>query len=118
MKFLTDFRRMRSALMAAIAVGVSLNILSAAIYAQAGSVDQSFKSSLEQIGGDVHVAEVQADGKVVVGGSFQFIGSGTRINIARLNADGSNDAAFNTGEGANSQVSAIAFQADGKIIVA
>lgn len=60
---------------------------------------------------------LQADGKIVVGGSFRYT-SGTQRDIARLNADGSIDSSFiqpNTGIGANN-VRAIAVQADGKIL--
>jgi len=59
---------------------------------------------------------VQADGKILVGGSFTAIGGQTsKKYIARLNADGTLDAAFNPN--ANNSVDSIVLQADGKILV-
>jgi uncharacterized delta-60 repeat protein len=57
---------------------------------------------------------LQADGKILAGGSFQ-ISFGSRNRIKRLNSDGSLDDTFNPG--ANQEVDAIALQADGKILV-
>ena len=55
--------------------------------------------------------------KIYVGGSFVTIG-GTPINsIARLNADGSLDTAFNPGLGANATVYALALQGDGRVVI-
>ena len=63
---------------------------------------------------------VQADGKILVGGDFTTLGGGgtgttTRNQIGRLNADGSLDTSFDPG--ADGDVSALAVQADGKILV-
>src|SRR5947209_4590617 len=63
--------------------------------------------------GEVHVAVVQPDGKILIGGSFTTVLGVTRNNIARLNPDGTLDA-FNPN--ANGTVYAIAVQADGKIL--
>src|SRR5437016_9545398 len=63
--------------------------------------------------GTVYAIAVQADGKILAGGTFTNIGGQTRNNIARLNPDGTLDA-FNPN--ANSEVDAIAVQADGKIL--
>ena len=60
---------------------------------------------------------VQKDGKILVGGDFTKIHQISRNHIARLNADGSLDASFNPGEGANAAVLALAMQADGKILI-
>jgi uncharacterized delta-60 repeat protein len=55
--------------------------------------------------------------KVLIGGSFATVG-GTSINgIARLNDDGSQDATFNPGLGANATVYALAVQPDGKVVL-
>jgi uncharacterized delta-60 repeat protein len=62
---------------------------------------------------------IQPDGKIIVGGGFTSF-AGTTVNrIVRLNADGTRDTAFttNTGTGANQNVSTIAIQPDGKIIL-
>ena len=63
---------------------------------------------------------LQADGKVVVGGTFTTLGGGgmgttTRNNIGRLNPDGSIDTTFDPG--ADAQVEVLVIQADGKILV-
>ncbi len=60
---------------------------------------------------------VQPDGKILMGGSFTHLGGQGRNNIARLNPDGSLDAAFNPGSGASNQVFALALQSNGKIVI-
>ena len=69
-------------------------------------------------------AAVQADGKLVLGGLFTSVNGSavsttTGVNcIARLNADGTRDTAFNAGlGGANSAVYSVAVQADGKLVL-
>jgi uncharacterized delta-60 repeat protein len=61
-------------------------------------------------------AELQVDGKVIVGGSFSSINNVTRHNIARLNMDGSLDLGFVAS--ADNDVDALSIQLDGKILVA
>ncbi|HKX85705.1 MAG TPA: T9SS type A sorting domain-containing protein [Flavobacterium sp.] len=59
-----------------------------------------------------------ANGKILIGGNFTTF-NGTSVNrIARLNIDGSLDATFNVGTGANNTVNALAIQSDGKILMA
>src|SRR5204863_1515155 len=58
----------------------------------------------------------QADGKILVGGAFTTIGGTPRNRIARLDADGTLDTAFNPNP--NDFVRSIAVQTDGKILVA
>ena len=41
--------------------------------------------------GTVNAIAVQADGKVIIGGSFTYVGNTPRNNIARINTDGSLD---------------------------
>jgi uncharacterized delta-60 repeat protein len=70
--------------------------------------------------GSIHAVFVQPDGKILLGGYFTTLspnGGATiaRNYIARLNPDGSLDTAFNPD--ANSAVTTIAMQADGKILV-
>jgi uncharacterized delta-60 repeat protein len=70
--------------------------------------------------GPINAIVVQADGKILIGGGFTILRPNggaivTRNRIARLNADGTLDNSFNPN--ANSTVSAIAIQADGKILV-
>src|SRR5207237_6204049 len=63
---------------------------------------------------------VQPDGKILIGGDFTSLApnggaSVTRNHMARLNPDGTLDAAFNPN--ANNSVLAIVVQPDGKILV-
>lgn len=69
----------------------------------------TFKPSLQSLA-------LQSDGKVVIGGQFTDVGGVSRNRIARLNTDGSLDATFDPGIGANKTVNSLAMQADGKII--
>ena len=68
-----------------------------------GSLDTSFDPGAN---GQVITIVVQPDGKILVGGQFTMLGGGgtgttPRNRIGRLNADGSLDATFNPGAGAN-----------------
>lgn len=65
--------------------------------------------------GTVACIAVQADGKIILGGSFTTVAGVARNRIARLNANGTIDATFNP-DAANS-VNSIAVQPDGKIVM-
>ncbi|MBU1877335.1 MAG: putative Ig domain-containing protein, partial [Chloroflexi bacterium] len=58
-----------------------------------------------------------SSGKVLIGGDFATVDGVIRNHIARLNADGSLDTAFNPGTGASATVYTIAVQVDGKVII-
>ena len=81
-----------------------------------GSVDATFDPGTGA-NNDVEATALQADGKIIVGGDFTSINGTACGHVARLNADGSLDASFNPGAGADGYVKAIALQADGKIII-
>jgi uncharacterized delta-60 repeat protein len=74
-------------------------------------LDDSFDPNAN---GDVYSIAVQADGKILAGGSFMSIGGQTRSRIARL--DATNGLADSFDPDANSDVYSIAVQADGKIL--
>ncbi len=87
-----------------------------------GSVDATFNMTGTGINaGRIQAFAVQADGKIVVGGGVLFTQyNSTPVNgFARLNADGSLDAAFNSGatSGINGGTDDIKIQADGKILL-
>lgn len=63
----------------------------------------------------VHASAVQADGRVVVGGSFTALGGYTRNRIGRVYADGSVDTQFNPN--ANGEVYCLLPLPDGKLLV-
>lgn len=71
------------------------------------------------VNGGVYSLAVQPDGKILVGGYFTAVGGQTRLNLARLNPDGSLDTGFNSGAsgGTDSTVYALAVQPNGKILV-
>nr|AGU10138.1 hypothetical protein [uncultured organism] len=58
----------------------------------------------------------QADGKYVIGGAFTSINGVRARNLARLNADGTLDAAFTANSAANRPVYSLALQPDGSIV--
>ncbi len=67
--------------------------------------------------GDVYAVVAQPDGKIVIGGEFTNYNATARNRIAGLNADGSLDATFTPGTGADQSLKTIAAQSDGKIII-
>jgi uncharacterized delta-60 repeat protein len=82
-----------------------------------GTVDSVFDPNAQF---DVNTIALQGDGRVVIGGGFTKLtpnggAAVTRNRIARLNTDGTVDAAFDPNS--NSEVEAIAVQADGRILV-
>ncbi len=66
----------------------------------------------------VRTVAVQADGKMLIGGSFSSVLGATHTRIARLNTDYTIDETFDVGTGANNNVRKILVQADQKILVA
>jgi uncharacterized delta-60 repeat protein len=81
-----------------------------------GSLDASF-AGLNPITDSITCLAPQPDGKVMIGGSFLDINSTQRPRIARLNSDGTLDATFHPGVGANGTVNAIAIGPDTGIIL-
>jgi len=95
--------------------------------AAGGAIDTSFLAAngtgatrAGGASGSVVVTAEQPDGKVLVGGLFEFWDSVPVGRLVRLNADGSLDTAFTAanGTGAAHTVSSIAVQPDGKILLA
>jgi uncharacterized delta-60 repeat protein len=80
-----------------------------------GSIDNSF-----QIGSGpsshINAMAIQHDGKILIGGNFDYYNGVFKGKLARLNQDGSLDLTLNTGTGFNSIVFSISIQDDGKII--
>ena len=90
-----------------------------------GLLDTSFATSrFESIGSlpMVNSIAVQADGKIVVGGSFTAINGASRRHIARFNEDGTLDEMFDAGQGPTSTTTSIVqwvkLQPDGKVVIA
>ncbi len=82
-----------------------------------GVVDTTFSPAVNN--GEVTSIVIQIDGKILIGGTFtsitDSIATYSRNFIARLNADGTVDTAFNPV--VNGNIYAIAVQADGNILI-
>lgn len=85
-----------------------------------GQTDNTFNAD-SVLFAPVNCSELQSDGKLIVGGFFNSIyyaaPNCSRNFLARLNSNGSLDTSFNTLNGFDNVVTAIAIQTDGKIIV-
>jgi uncharacterized delta-60 repeat protein len=64
-----------------------------------------------------YTAVTQSDDKLIVGGNFTTYSGSTVNRVVRINTDGTRDLTFSVGNGANTVVSAVALQSDGKTIV-
>lgn len=100
------------------------NRTNAALLSPDGALVQSFNlGNVTQAGGPASIRSVQLitngvlAGKVVVAGLFDRIGTTSRTNIARLNADGTVDTSFAPTLGANNVVFATAVQNDGRVVI-
>ena len=81
-----------------------------------GSKDTSFVIGTG-FNGDILSVAIQTDGKILIGGGFgTYNGTGAN-NIIRLNSDGSIDTSFVYGSGMVGQVTSVAIQPNGKILV-
>jgi uncharacterized delta-60 repeat protein len=81
-----------------------------------GSLDTTFDPGVGRISYSfVYSLALQADGRILVGGSFSSLAGQSCNNIGRLNADGTLDSTFNTG--ASNAVYSLAVQIDGKTLV-
>ena len=56
-------------------------------------------------------------GKIIIAGNFTSFNSREAFRIARLNPDGTLDATFRPGDGANAPIRSVSLQNDGKIVV-
>jgi uncharacterized repeat protein (TIGR01451 family)/uncharacterized delta-60 repeat protein len=81
-----------------------------------GTLDGTFNPGL---GADqpVYSLTEQQDGRVIAGGAFSTINLTSRNGIARLNADGSIDQAFNPGTGADDVVYTTDVDTNGNILI-
>ena len=96
-------------------------LLTFSVYAQPGTIDATFNPGTGATNtagnSNVRTTSIQSDGKIIIGGQFSSYNGIARNRIARLNTDGTLDATFNPGTGANYYVSTTSIQSDGKIII-
>ncbi len=86
-----------------------------------GSLDGSFVRDTLQTG-YIRTVVLQPDGKILIGGGFSTCHGAARMDVARLNPDGSLDATFDPGTGTGPnigevQIQAMVLQPDGKIVI-
>jgi uncharacterized delta-60 repeat protein len=82
-----------------------------------GSADTNFNVSATGPNDSVRALALQLDGKIVIGGIFTNVNGQAFNHVARLNADGTVDASFVPGLGANDSVFALGIQSDNRIVV-
>jgi uncharacterized delta-60 repeat protein len=90
-------------------------------YSAAGVVDTTYVSAVTD--GETNSMVLQPNGKIVIGGTFQLVGTDAHHALARLNANGSLDTtladlhfSFDATH-PNGYISGVAAQADGKLAV-
>ncbi len=81
-----------------------------------GSVDGEFNSG-EGFNGDVKAIVLEADGDILVGGSFTSYNGEEHNGLVRLRADGEVDVDLQTTLGATGSVNAIKVLPDGRIVI-
>ncbi len=81
-----------------------------------GSLDQGFDPGFNGPNTVVHALAIDA-GDIYIGGAFDYASGLQRHRIARLNADGSLDALFDTSAGPNDDVYAVVVADLGKIVI-
>ncbi|MDQ3801110.1 MAG: FG-GAP-like repeat-containing protein [Acidobacteriota bacterium] len=82
-----------------------------------GSLDTSFNLGLQNLSGYINDVDVRPDDKILIGGNFTYSAAGgTRVNLSRLNPNGTDDGAFNLYGNFSSPVFDLAVQPDGKIL--
>jgi len=86
-----------------------------------GGLDTTFQNAMAGVSGSiksVFALTMQADGRVVIGGTFTAVNGTNRNYIARLNTNGSLDTTFLNGmSGANNWVQSVAVDASGKVLL-
>ncbi|TDW46096.1 putative delta-60 repeat protein [Flavobacterium sp. 270] len=83
-----------------------------------GSYDSSFNTSIGIATGIVENISMQADGKIIIVGSFTKFNNVTVNRIARLLPDGSLDNSFRTGNGTTALITSVAALPNGQILIA
>jgi len=82
-----------------------------------GTLDSDFNMGGTEANWYVRSITVQDDGKIIIGGGFNFYNGTYRNQLARLNSDGTLDMTFDIGNAANDFVRTISIQDDEKIII-
>lgn len=83
-----------------------------------GSYDSTFNSSIGATTGIIYDISPQADGKIIIVGSFTKYNNSTINRIARILSNGDLDTTFITGSGSASNITNARILSDGKILIA
>jgi uncharacterized delta-60 repeat protein len=81
-----------------------------------GRLDETFDAGIGA-NGDVLSVAAQPGGKVAIGGEFTKVDGENRRGVAVLHSDGTLDGAFAPVSGANSTVTSVAIQPDGRVLI-
>lgn len=97
-------------------------------YGTTGSLDATFNNNIAFAAASgstltsprIYALALQPDGKIVAGGGFGTVDGSTRVNLARFTTAGTLDQAFilNAPLSANGNVQSIAYQPNGRLLVA
>jgi uncharacterized delta-60 repeat protein len=82
-----------------------------------GSYDPSFNTTIGAATGIIYDACEQADGKIIIVGSFTKYNGITVNRIARILPNGAIDTTFNTGIGTTANITNVEILSDGKILL-
>ncbi|MGI8605361.1 MAG: immunoglobulin domain-containing protein [Verrucomicrobiales bacterium] len=82
-----------------------------------GTIDTGFGQGAPLANDSVRSVKALSNGQILIGGNFTQVNGVTRNRIARLNGDGSLDMNFDPGDGADSWVSALVVQPDGRVLI-
>ena len=81
-----------------------------------GAVDETFNLG-SGASGNIHDIAVDSLGRVIVVGEFSAFDGIARVNIARLNPDGSLDGTFHPGFGADGTINSVSVQVDDRVVI-
>jgi len=102
----------------AAAQEIDANAVQAAVARDtAAFIDDTFNPRLTGGAATISRTLVQPDGKFLVSGTFNLVNGTIKNNLARFNADGTIDGAFNFKAGTNGRILALGLQSDGKILI-
>ncbi|MBL7850136.1 MAG: VCBS repeat-containing protein [Cyclobacteriaceae bacterium] len=86
-----------------------------------GSIDNTFTAlgitNAIESGFNARKIAIQTDGKIVLAGEFSSINGAERINLVRLNPDGTVDCLFNPGTGTDLAITGLALPSDTQMLV-
>jgi uncharacterized delta-60 repeat protein len=82
-----------------------------------GNLDSTFNTGAGSANGSVESIVLQPDGRILVGGQFSVFNGAPALGVVRLTASGAIDTVINVPGTASGTVTAVALQANGKILV-